>query len=476
MNLPLFLPGMAAVILPLFCVFIGVAVYLLKCKFKNTVLRKCLVIFFLSLAGLVLAYTLSYAIASLIGRSQINYQLAEMRKQGIPSDENDIIPPMPKNVSDNGAVLYNQAFALMDGDADISKLYDLDYNYDLANFSDKNRETAQRVLDSKNMDKIFSLFRQGTEKNCVLFHPCQGIDTQFPGLVNQRALFRLISLKSSSCGLNGNPEAGYSLICDGFKTIKQLESDPFLISQLVNIALTTINIEAMNSLISRYSISSQTAGQLISGMGKINFNIAMAHAMGGELLLNKDFLEKTITGKSKIPDYLNDNSLRVFIEKYGPWPFLYQDYACYLRMTFKIRMLFSQPYWLAKRQIEKLENESKNAPSGYLFSNITSVSFSALMGKTARIESDIDAAKLTLALHIYKNQNGAFPDKLEQLAPGILKEIPVDPISGKPFEYQKADGKFTLSSVWLKEKAEQDRKRQEQNRREQEKRNRNIQK
>ena len=40
MNLPLFLPGMAAVILPLFCVFIGVAVYLLKCKFKNTVLRK----------------------------------------------------------------------------------------------------------------------------------------------------------------------------------------------------------------------------------------------------------------------------------------------------------------------------------------------------------------------------------------------------------------------------------------------------
>ena len=54
MNLPLFLPGMAAVILPLFCVFIGVAVYLLKCKFKNTVLRKCLVIFFLSLAGLVI--------------------------------------------------------------------------------------------------------------------------------------------------------------------------------------------------------------------------------------------------------------------------------------------------------------------------------------------------------------------------------------------------------------------------------------
>jgi hypothetical protein len=86
--------------------------------------------------------------------------------------------------------------------------------------------------------------------------------------------------------------------------------------------------------------------------------------------------------------------------------------------------------------------------------------------KTARIESGINVAKLTLALHIYKNQNGAFPDKLEQLAPGILKKIPVDPISGKPFEYRKTGGSFTLSNVWLKEKAEEHKK-------EQEKRNRN---
>ncbi|MFA6478598.1 MAG: hypothetical protein WCV67_09795, partial [Victivallaceae bacterium] len=54
------------------------------------------------------------------------------------------------------------------------------------------------------------------------------------------------------------------------------------------------------------------------------------------------------------------------------------------------------------------------------------------------------------------------PDSLEQLAPGILKAIPVDPVSGKPFEYRKTDGTFKLSGVWLKEKQEQDRKRQEQ--------------
>jgi len=51
------------------------------------------------------------------------------------------------------------------------------------------------------------------------------------------------------------------------------------------------------------------------------------------------------------------------------------------------------------------------------------------------------------------------PDELKELAPDILKEIPVDPISGKPFEYQKTESSFTISSVWLKEKEQEKRNR-----------------
>ncbi len=217
-----------------------------------------------------------------------------------------------------------------------------------------------------------------------------------------------------------------------------------------------LNIEAMNSLISRYGISSQTAGQLMSGLDKINFNAAIANSMGGELILNKDMFELIIAGKCKLPaGYINDNKLRWIIEKYSPWPFLYQDYACYLKLMLKIRQLYSQPYWFVKKQIKELENELSNVPSYYLLSkDMSTISVPALCLKISYIESEIDAAKLTLALHIYKNQHGEFPNRLEELAPEILKEIPVDPISGKPFEYSKTGNTFTISSVWLKEKAE----------------------
>jgi len=54
---------------------------------------------------------------------------------------------------------------------------------------------------------------------------------------------------------------------------------------------------------------------------------------------------------------------------------------------------------------------------------------------------------------------GMTRDELKELAPDILKEIPVDPISGKPFEYQKTESSFTISSVWLKEKEQEKRNR-----------------
>lgn len=320
-------------------------------------------------------------------------------------------------------------------------------------------------------------------------------------------------MKSSSDGLNGSPDAGYSLICDGFKTVKQFETEPSLIAQLVNIHCTTLNIDAMNTLISRCGINRQNAEQLLFDLDKLDLKTGMGHARDGDTLMFRELFEKFMTGgnfnsyekemimemfKSYFPGYpkeeISIESIKFLLSGFfeidkeilmgklnfllDVWPFLYQDYACFLKHEARVKALYSKPYWALEQEIQELKDEASNTPAQYLISPILFEPYTVVCNRTkvANVESEIDAAKLTLALHIYKNQTGAFPDKLEQLAPGILKEIPVDPISGKPFEYQKTDGKFKLSSVWLKEKTEQDRKRQEQNRREQKKRNRTIQK
>ena len=497
MNLLLFYPGMQTIIVVCLAVFAGaaVAIFLLKYKFKHPVIRKCLTILILAIAGLVLAYILFYTISNAIGRAKVESRLAEMRTQGIPLDKDSVLPKMPEKNADNGAFFYKAAFELLQVSPSYEAHFDLILRQsalDITTWPEQDRNAAQQLLKNKDMELILSLFRQGAEKPYAVYkREYRGYATELPELNSQRNLLRLVCMKSSAEGLNGNPDAGYSLVLGGFKTIKQFESEPFPVSQLVNMACTSQNIDAMTALISRYGISRQNAEQLLSELDQFDFEASMIHAMDGEILICRDLFEKFMTGHKF--DSIEKGMIMEKLEFYSPpypkegmvivgvkfflsaffniekeillgrlnfllpvCPFFYQDDAYYLEQEVKIRMLYSKPYWIVEKEMKELNDESSNTPPQYLISAILFEPYRMVSyrTKTANIESEIDAAKLTLALHVYKNQHGVFPDTLGQLAPEILKDIPVDPISGKPFEYRKIDKAFTISSVWLKEKEE----------------------
>jgi hypothetical protein len=70
----------------------------------------------------------------------------------------------------------------------------------------------------------------------------------------------------------------------------------------------------------------------------------------------------------------------------------------------------------------------------------------------ARLAEDRGTARYQLtrvafALAIYRAEYGEYPERLEQLVPGILPELPSDPFTGRPFVYQRTDDGFRLYSV-----------------------------
>jgi hypothetical protein len=118
----------------------------------------------------------------------------------------------------------------------------------------------------------------------------------------------------------------------------------------------------------------------------------------------------------------------------------------------KIRDLYLEPYWKVTDKIKELGTESQNVPCHYPISKTIIHPFSSGRIQTAKTESEIACARVKLALYIYKNQHGEFPEKLEQLAP-ILTSIPVDPMTGNALSYAKDGATFKLSCTWLDEKA-----------------------
>jgi hypothetical protein len=54
--------------------------------------------------------------------------------------------------------------------------------------------------------------------------------------------------------------------------------------------------------------------------------------------------------------------------------------------------------------------------------------------------------KVLLALERHRRERGAWPAKLEELTPGLLKGVPLDPFDGKPLRYRRlADGVIVYS-------------------------------
>ena len=58
-----------------------------------------------------------------------------------------------------------------------------------------------------------------------------------------------------------------------------------------------------------------------------------------------------------------------------------------------------------------------------------------------------DAVMTAIAIKRYRRDRGQIPKDLEQLVPDFLKQVPTDPIDGKPLRYVVKDSEYLLYSV-----------------------------
>ena len=65
----------------------------------------------------------------------------------------------------------------------------------------------------------------------------------------------------------------------------------------------------------------------------------------------------------------------------------------------------------------------------------------------ARRDALLRLLRTDLALRLFRQDRGRFPDRLDELVPQYLAATPVDPFSDQPLVYRRGDGGFVLYSV-----------------------------
>lgn len=67
--------------------------------------------------------------------------------------------------------------------------------------------------------------------------------------------------------------------------------------------------------------------------------------------------------------------------------------------------------------------------------------------KEIRLQARIDSSRIAIAVERYRLETGKLPERLEELIPMYLDEVPIDPYDGQPFRYKRLEKGYTIYSI-----------------------------
>ena len=117
----------------------------------------------------------------------------------------------------------------------------------------------------------------------------------------------------------------------------------------------------------------------------------------------------------------------------------------YIPVIKELTRVISLPYAQMDEELDKFTKQVESLDS---ITQVILVGIGNLHKKYYTIRAQRQGLYILTALKLYRARHRAYPDKLSDLTPDIIKEVPLDPFTDQPFIYKiKPDGSIMLYSV-----------------------------
>lgn len=127
-------------------------------------------------------------------------------------------------------------------------------------------------------------------------------------------------------------------------------------------------------------------------------------------------------------------------------PLLDIDEARSMEFGERVAALSERPAYQTREELARLQAEFCGPGFGRVFTRLCS--FQARLTTTwSRNETQIELARLGLAIGIHRAETGAYPQTLADVAHELGGSVPVDPFTGASYVYRPGDDAFLLYSV-----------------------------
>jgi len=284
-----------------------------------------------------------------------------------------------------------------------------------------------------------------------------------PHVGHMKAASQFLAVRAVAELDSGQSEQALADVRLSLRLVESMKGEGVLISHLVRAASTKLTLQPVwEGLADRRWNDAQLA-TLDADLGRIDFLSDYLTAMRGER-----------ASTLEVVDYLRRTRDTRFLfgwfsGEYGPsgWRRALQKVLMHLipsgwfdqnkvRMG-RLHLLFLLTVDQAghvvsprkERQAEKVLQRALEPVTPYnMFAAMLLPAGFGLAEKCAQAQTSVDLARVACALERYRFAHGAYPEKLDALAPQFLSKIPHDVINGQPLKYRRTDeGRFVLYSV-----------------------------
>ena len=289
-----------------------------------------------------------------------------------------------------------------------------------------------------------------------------GFGTLLPHLQRVKSAAQYLSLHANAALKAGDRQTALEDVRLIFRLMESVRGEPFLISHLVRVAMLQLALQPAWEGLAGRQWSEADLRTIEGSLASVDFLADYHLAIRGEracTLWAVDYVRKRgALGLNELGVDRGgvgpagwEEGARVVVVALIPAGWYDQNKLsiCRLHERYFLPVVDRERRIVAPAVVRRSEAALlKQAPRPYdAFSQIFLPSVTVAR-RFAVAQTWVDQASLACALERFRLANGQFPEGLDALAPGFLRELPHDLINGQPLKYRRTDdGQFVIYSA-----------------------------
>jgi hypothetical protein len=415
--------------------------------------------------GVVVLLVVGIVGARVAGRSGLKRELAAARAKGLPTNPKELeawYAAVP--AAENAALKVVEAQGLLvDGPKEVEEF-------------DWRAQPEDQPLEALFIVRLDEHLRKN-EPALKLLHEAAGLkrsryptdlskapDLSFTHLLGVKRATQLLRWEAVSRAERGDSAGAAKALRTGFAVAGTLAEEPLLISELVRIACVSILLPGMERVVSVAQLSEAEWEALaeITRKAEESCQRALFRAFAGERAFAntgrkytfEEYQQMTVMGVlvggggngwiSDAPEFVR----KFLYEMRNLLGISERDTSFYMRGLGRLIEASEQKDFCNATELVEadLTREMARRPYVYLFSGMSLRSMFGTPKKEIMLLARLRCARVALEMERVRVRTGSLP-KVEELVPGVLAELPRDPLDGKALEVRKLENGYEVVAV-----------------------------